>query len=84
MKTELYVIYDSKAKIYNKPFHQINKDVALRTAADLANDKSGEVSRSPEDYSMFSLGHYDDENAQIDLKSNPEHVVNLHELVIKE
>lgn len=82
MKTEIYVIYDSKAKAYNKPFYQVNRDVALRTATDLANDPNVEISRYPEDYSLFCIGVYDDETAQMDLKASPEHVANLHELVV--
>lgn len=84
MKTLMYVIHDSKAAIYNKPFFQLNRDVAIRTATDLANDPQSEVSRNPEDYSLFCIGEYDDETAQCDLKASPEHVANFHELVVHE
>lgn len=80
MQTQLYVIRDSKAKVYNKPFHQTNRDVALRTATDLANDPNQETSKHPEDYALFYLGTYDDEHAQIDLVSQPELVCKFHEL----
>lgn len=80
MKTELYVIYDSKAQIYNKPFHQVNRDTAIRAAHSLATDPQGEVSRHPEDYALFQIGNYEDTTAQIDLFAQPEHVINFHEL----
>lgn len=82
MKTELYVIYDSKSGIYNKPFHQLNRDVALRTATDLANDPNSEISKFPEDYSLFLIGTYDDETAGMELTEAPQHVINFHEIAV--
>lgn len=81
MKTEMYTIYDSVAQIHNKPFHQTNKQVALRTATDLANDPKGEIFKNPEHYSMFYVGTYDDSNAEIELAIPMEHVLNFHELI---
>lgn len=81
MKTEMYVIFDKKAKLYNKPFHQFNRDVAIRTVTDLANDTSTDFSRNPEDYSLFFLGTFDEQTAVIALCESPEHVVNFHELI---
>ena len=80
MKTEIYAIYDSKAQVYNKPFHQVNQAVAMRTATDLANDSNSEIAKNPEDYTMFYLGNYDDQTAQFDL-CEPKSVCKFHELV---
>lgn len=80
MQTEIYTIYDTKAQIYNKPFHQQNKAVALRTATDLANDPNSEIAKNPEDYIMFYLGTYDDQTAKHDL-TEPEVLCKFHELV---
>lgn len=81
MITELYTIYDSKAQIHNKPFHQMNRQVAIRTAKDLANDPKGEIRQNPGDYSLFFIGTYDDTNASIELAEPYEHVLNFPELV---
>lgn len=80
MKTEIYTIFDTKAKIYNKPFHQVNEAVALRTATDLANDSNSEIAKSPEDYILFYLGNYDDQSAQFEL-CEPKSICKFHELV---
>lgn len=80
MKTELYVIFDNKAKVYNKPFHQANRECAIRSASSLVNEAQSEAHRHPEDFALFQLGTYDDTSAQIDLLSSPQHVINLHEL----
>ncbi|AXL14583.1 nonstructural protein [Microviridae sp.] len=81
MKTELYTIYDSVAQVHNKPFHQTNRNVAIRTTADLTNDPTTEVSKNPEHYSLFYLGTYDDTNASLELAEPMEHVLNCTELV---
>lgn len=83
MKTEIYAIYDSKAQIYNKPFHMVNEAVALRTAKDLAFDPQSEIYKNPADYIMFFLGYYDDQSAQFDL-CEPKSIVRFHELTAQE
>lgn len=81
MITELYTIYDTVAQVHNKPFHQTNRNVALRTAKDLANDPQSEVKKNPEHYALFFLGTYDDSNAKIEICEPFEHVLNFPELI---
>lgn len=80
MLTELYTIYDSKALIYNKPFHQQNEAVALRTASDLANDPNSECCKHAEDYVLFYLGTYDDQTTEMNLQTAPKSIARFHEL----
>lgn len=79
MKVQAYVIYDSKAKIYNKPFYFINNEVALRAAIDLVSDLSTDVGKNPQDFSMYRIGTFDDESAQFD-QCNHETICRFHEL----
>lgn len=72
MKTELFCIYDAKAKFYNKPFNFPNTQTAMRMFTDLANDPNSEICKHPEDYTMFHLGSYDDEQAKITVNKIPE------------
>ena len=79
MKTEIYVIFDEAAQVYNKPFHLINEQVALRTAITLRNDPQSEICKHPSDYSMHYLGTYDDTTAEFVLEKR-RCVVRFHEL----
>jgi hypothetical protein len=79
MKTKMYVIYDSKAKVYNKPFFMLNDSIAIRAVTDLANDLSTDVGRHPEDFILFSIGEYDDESATLD-PIPPQVLARAHEL----
>lgn len=80
MITQMFTIYDSKAKIYNKPFFQLNIQVALRTAGDLVKDGTSEVANHPEDFTLFHIGSYDDTTGEI--KKNETHmaICRFHEL----
>jgi hypothetical protein len=79
MKINAYVIYDVKAKMYNKPFYLQNDDVALRAFTDLANDPNTDVSKHPADFILFSVGTYEDTTAEIDA-TIPEVMARAHEL----
>lgn len=80
MKMQMYVIYDSKACIYNKPFYLINDQVALRSANDLVIDKTNEIGKHPEDFTMFCIGTYDDESANIKTLEKFDVICRFHEL----
>jgi len=81
MLHDMFAIYDSKAKIYNTPFALLNEDVARRAALDLLADTTTQVSNHPQDFTMFYLGTYDDEQALFDLTDTPINVFRFHELV---
>jgi hypothetical protein len=79
MKTKMYVIFDSKAKVYNKPFFMLNDALARRAITDLANDLTTDVGRHPEDFILFTVGEYDDETATLD-PIPPQVLARAHEL----
>ncbi len=79
MKMSLYVIYDSKAQIYNKPFCMQNDQVATRACIDLVNDPTTDCAKHPTDYALYWIGSYDDENAFIEYNP-PEHMLSFHEI----
>lgn len=80
MKHNAYVIFDSAAQIYNKPFYFVNDNVALRAAYDLRADTSTEVSTHPEDFSLWFIGSFDDTTATFELATHKKRLVSFHEL----
>lgn len=76
----MYVVYDSKAGIYNKPFYFINHSVAVRAARELLDEPQSEITKNPHDFAMFHVGEYDDETAQIKPSKVQEIIVKFHEL----
>lgn len=59
----MYVIFDSAAQIYNKPFGQQNDQVAIRGCDMLRNDPNTECYFNPEQFSLFKIGEYEDTTA---------------------
>ncbi|AXL15580.1 nonstructural protein [Microviridae sp.] len=80
MKVLVMAIYDNKAHFYNKPFYQINRQVAERTATDLVSDINTDVSKHPEDFILFELGEFDDATATFDLHDAPVPLFRFHEI----
>lgn len=80
MKHEMYVVFDKKSQIYNKPFYFINHAVAVRAARELLLDTTSEITRHPEDFAMFHVGTYDDETAEIQVAKIQDIIVRFHEL----
>ncbi len=59
----VYSIFDRKAIMYNTPFFQPNVAVARRTFADLLVDNKTIISKHPDDYALYELGHFDTNTA---------------------
>lgn len=63
MKLLIFTIRDEKASIYNTPFYFPTKGQALRAFNDLVNDQHSMVYKHPEDYRLYHIGTYDDQDA---------------------
>ena len=59
MIQEIFTIHDSKAEAFLPPFFQPNKSVAQRMFFNAVADTATDFSRFPEDYTLFSIGTFD-------------------------
>lgn len=67
MKTNIYSVYDSKAKSYFQPTFSTNHETMIRAIKDLVIQQGHQFCEHAEDFILFYLGTYDDSNAKIDL-----------------
>jgi len=65
MKQLIFAVYDSKAKVFAIPFFLPSEAVAVRAFAAAANDLDTQLGKFPEDFTLFQVGSYNDENGQI-------------------
>ena len=65
MNLSIYTIFDSAAGAYMRPFFLQSDGQAIRMFTDVATDPKHEVGRHPEDYSLCSIGIFNDANAQL-------------------
>lgn len=71
MKTLIFTVYDTKAECYLQPFFLPTRGLALRTFTETVNDKSHNFGKYPEDYTLFVLGSYEDQNSEFLLSKAP-------------
>ncbi len=77
----MFVIYDSKANAYLQPWFLTQQGMAQRAFSDCVNDADHNFGRHPEDYTLFTIGEFDDATAKIEWKS-PESMGNGIQYVI--
>ena len=66
-----FSIYDTKAQYYHLPYNLKNEAVAIRQFGDMVNDKETTINKHPEDYTLFKIGTWDDQNAKYSLEKTP-------------
>jgi len=71
MQMRVFSVFDSKAEIYGMPFFMPNIQMAKRAFADYANDATTNVGKHPEDYTLFELGLFDDNNGRLTAIGTP-------------
>lgn len=60
-KLKVFAVYDSKMEAYARPFNMLTVGQATRAFADVVNDANTEISKHPEDFTLFLLGEYDEQ-----------------------
>lgn len=57
---QVFAVKDDKAAAFALPFFLPRMEVALRSFKDAMKDPKHDMSRHPEDYSLWCLGEFDD------------------------
>lgn len=66
MKLSIYSVYDTVARVFNKPFTEINDGTAIRVFT-----QSVKENENKNDYTLYHLGEYFDHNGSIDPIKDP-------------
>lgn len=77
----VYSVFDSKALTYNDPFFLRQDGQAIRAFIDLVNDNRTHVAKHPEDYSLFLIATFDEEDGYIEALQTPKCLAKAWELV---
>lgn len=90
MKHLLFTVYDEKAEVFTAPFFVPTVGLATRAFTDCINSDEHHFGKHPHDYTLFSLGSFEDADASIDFERkksigngveflNPKHVSAVEE-----
>ena len=72
MILKVYTVYDTKAEAYLQPFFSQSKGVAIRSFQEAVRDEKSNISKYPEDFTLFELGEYDDATSKFNLHITPQ------------
>lgn len=74
MHLHVLAAYDKKAKAFLTPFFVPTVAVGVRSFTEAANNPQQQVCKFPEDFSLFLLGTFSDEDGHFNLTAQPTHV----------
>lgn len=80
MILKVLAAFDKKARAFCYPFFVPHVDVGLRSFEAAVNGANTVVASHPEDYALFLLGSWNDENGLFELESIPIHVAEAIQL----
>lgn len=80
MKYKVFSIYDSKAEAYLQPIFMANKGVAIRAIVETLKNDDHQFSKTPEDFTLFELGEYDDSTGMMEPHATPLSIAKANEL----
>lgn len=75
MKLEIFAVFDSKAAAFMQPFFMANGAVACRSFQEACNDVSTQFFKHPEDFTLYSLGYFEDNLATFEANGAPKPLV---------
>lgn len=64
MILKVFSVYDVKAEAYLQPFFFVTKGQAVRAFVDSLADVNHAFAQHPDDYTLFLLGEFNDENGE--------------------
>lgn len=61
----IFAVYDSKVKVYDRPFMMRNPAEAIRGFETISKDKNTQVGQFPADYSLVELAEFNTVTGEI-------------------
>lgn len=76
MQHRVFTVHDTAAQAYLPPFFMPTIGMARRAFADMCNDPGHAWGRNPSDYTLFTIGYWDDQDAKFTPLDAPEALAN--------
>jgi len=61
MNTKIFSIYDEASQAYMMPFFSPQNASAIRAVVTQLKDPNSMLAQHPEDFTLYAIGHYDDQ-----------------------
>jgi hypothetical protein len=83
MKVDLYAVFDRASGIYDGPIPGRAEGEMVRNFKFMCTNKESKISQSPEDYTLFKVGKWNDGTGELE-DCVPEKLINGGEALAKE
>lgn len=80
---KLFCVYDSKVEGYLPPFTAMNRAVATRIFETAVMQEGHDFNQHAEDYSLFEIGEYEPDTAELKALTPVSTIVNAHHIISK-
>ncbi len=67
MLLNLYCVFDVKSGVYDRPFCAVADGAAVRSFSDICVNAEHPIGQHPEDYSLYWLGAFNDNDASLSI-----------------
>lgn len=81
---KIFTVYDSKAEAYLQPFFAKTHGLAIRQFQQAVNTADHQFHNYAEDYTLFVIGMWDENNCLIEMLTCPETLGNAMTFIEKE
>lgn len=71
MIIKMFSVFDQKALAFMPPFFTPRSEQAVRSFTECANDPAHGFCRSPQDYTLYELGTFNDDSATFNILPQP-------------
>lgn len=83
MRTNVYAVYDVKAQAYATPFFMPSTGLAIRAFSEVATDQNSQLCKHAEDFSLYKIGEFDDNEGKLITLTNPEYLTRASDFKIE-
>ncbi len=82
MKLLAFTIYDEKAECYGHPFFVSAMGIATRMLSELVKNDNSMVGRHPEDFTLYHIGFWRDDEAKFENFATPKFVARATDSIL--
>ncbi len=81
MKQLAFSVYDEKAECFAHPFFTSTVGIAARMMAEWANNENSMVAKHPEDFTLYHVGFWTDNDAKLHQLDTPKFIAKATEYI---
>lgn len=83
MQQKMYSIRDARAEVFGAPYYALTAGMAERNFTQLVNDEKSQLNMFPDDFDLYEVGVYDDQDGKGQFWDTPRHIIKAVQVLQK-